>query len=144
LNNTTADRLSWLPALALVVPLLVPVGLAGYVVAGWVSGPLPFWTAPDLTLSEAVIVRDGAESLRLIRAGRDPNRAWPVRADLSETGRDDVMTPLEAAVAIRRVEIVHLLLEQGAVLTAAERSALIDRAQRVGGLDVAEYLQQGK
>jgi hypothetical protein len=109
-----------------------------------VGGQLPFWTTPDLTLSEAVIVRDAAESLRLIRAGHDPSRAWPVRADLSETGHDDVMTPLEAAVAIRRVEIVHLLLEHGAALPPAERSALIERAQHVGGVDVAEYLQKRK
>lgn len=142
MTSATADRRPLLPSLALVVPLLVPVCLAAYVAAGWVSGHVPFWTVPDLTLSEAVLVRDGAESLRLIRNGRDPNRAWPVRADLSETGRDDVMTPLEAAVAIRRVELVRLLLAQGAVVTSAERSALIDRAQRGGGRDVAEYLEQ--
>jgi hypothetical protein len=130
--------------LALVVPLLVPMGLAAYVAGGWVSGQSPFWTAPDLSLSEAVIVRDAAESLRLIRAGRDPSRAWPVRADLSETGHDDVMTPLAAAVAVRRVEIVHLLLEHGAALSTAERLALIDRAQRVGGVDVADYLRKRK
>jgi hypothetical protein len=127
-----------------VAPLLVPLCLAAYVVAGWVSGRAPFWTTPDLTLSEAVIVRDAAESLRLIRAGRDPNRAWQVRADLSETGRDEVMTPLEAAVQIRRLEIVHLLFEHGAAVTSAGRAALIERAQHVGGPDVAEYLQQRK
>ena len=142
--RVTADRRSWLPSVALVVPLLVPMCLAAYVAGGWVSGRSPFWTTPELTLTEAVLVRDAAESLRLIRAGRDPNRAWPVRADLSETGREDVMTPLEAAVAIRRVEIVHLLLEHGAAVTAAERSVLIDRARRLGGADVAEYLQKRK
>ena len=55
--QANADRLSWLPSLALVVPLLVPMGLAAYVAGGWVSGQSPFWTAPELSLSEAVIVR---------------------------------------------------------------------------------------
>jgi hypothetical protein len=133
-----------MPAVAVMGPLLVPLCLAAYVVAGWVSGRAPFWTTPDLTLSEAVIVRDAAETLRLIQAGRDPNRTWPVRAELSETGRDETMTPLEAAVEIRRLEIVDLLLRHGAALTAADRSALIERAQRVGGDDVTEYLQNRK
>ena len=131
--------------MALLVPLLVPVCLAAYVVAGWVGHQVPFWATPDLTLTEAVLVRDGAEALRLIRAGRDPNRAWPVRADLSDNNRDEMMTPIEAAVTIRRVEIVRLLIAHGgAVLTPEERTALIALAERVGGQDVAEYLRTRK
>ena len=87
------------------------------------------------------MVRDAGEAVRLIRAGHDPNRAWPVRADLSDSGQPEVLTPLEAAVQIRRLEFVQLLVREGARMTAAERSTLVDRARRLGAGDITDYLQ---
>ena len=114
----------------------MPLCLSLYVLVGWVSGSNPFWTVPDLTLSEATMVRDAGEAVRLIRAGHDPNRAWPVRADLSDSGQPEELTPLEAAVQIRRLEFVQLLVR----MTAAERSTLVDRARRLGAGDITDYL----
>lgn len=129
-------------SVALVAPLSVPLCLAIYVIVGWAIGSNPFWTEPDLTLSEAAMVRDAGEAVRLIRAGHDPSRGWPVRADLSDTGEAEVITPLEAAVQIRRLELVQLLVREGARVTAIERLALLDRAQRVGARDITDYLQK--
>jgi hypothetical protein len=141
LSERLLHRSSLAASLALAAPFVVPLSLSLYVLVGWVSGGNPFWTVPDLTLSEATMVRDAGEAVRLIRAGHDPNRAWPVRADLSDSGQPEVLTPLEAAVQIRRLEFVQLLVREGARMTAAERSTLVDRARRLGAGDITDYLQ---
>ena len=123
MNEPLLHRSSLAASLALAAPFAVPLCLSLYVLVGWVSGSNPFWTVPDLTLSEATMVRDAGEAVRLIRAGHDPNRAWPVRA-----------------VQIRRLEFVQLLVREGARMTAAERSTLVDRARRLGAGDITDYL----
>ena len=125
---------------ALVAPLIVTLCLSAYVVAGWASGGEPFWAAPDLTLSEAVVVRDVAEAVRLIRAGHDPNRAWTIRADLSDRRELEMATPLEAAIRIRRLEIVLVLISEGARLTTEGRPKLVELARLVDAPDIADYL----
>ena len=133
-------RVSRLAAAAVCAPMLATLLLAVYVVAGWVAGTDPFWPTPELNVAEAALVRDHAEVVRLIQLGHDPNRSWPVRADVND-GRAATMTPLEAAIRIRRLELVELLLRHGARVTPVERPGLIELAKTSDAPDIAEYLE---
>ena len=92
-----------LAALMLARVVLIALSLAGR--------PL-FWATEPLTLAEAAAVRDGGEVARLIADGADPNARYRVRRGMVR-GRLEA-TPLEAARAARRPEIVQLLLDSGA------------------------------
>jgi hypothetical protein len=128
-----------------VAPLLVTFLASSWVVLGWVAGGSPFWPDPMLTLSEAAGVGNAGEVVRLITVEhQDPNRAWPVREGI--LGLPQTVTPLEAAVAIRRIELVRVLLRHGAVVpeTGPARAALICRAMSANAPDIAAmFLQMG-
>ncbi len=127
-------------AVCLSAPLVASLLLAAALLIAPVLGQDPFWTAPDLNVSEAVFVRDRAEALRLIRAGADPDRAWEIRDAFG--GPQPPSTPLEAAVRIRRLEIVQVLLGAGAHLTPESRQRLIALAHAEQADDIAQFLEQ--
>ena len=105
-------------ARALSVPAcLVNAGLAtGLLLAPFDRHPL--WLQPDLNLSEAAAVRDAAEIVRLIEEhSEDPNAIREVRPGLLADQAIRV-TPLEAAVAAKDVEIARVLLVNGAAMNA--------------------------
>jgi hypothetical protein len=93
------------PAIVLCIVLVACLALA-------TAGAHPFWQWQPLTLSEAAALRDAGEVARLLREGQDPNRAYPVRADLLSS-RGAELTPMQAALAARRPEIVQLLVAAG-------------------------------
>lgn len=95
-----------LPAVVLAIARLVLLALA-------VQGAHPFWPWERLTLSEAAALRDAGEVSRLLAEGQDPNRRYEVRRGFLKSGALHI-TPMEAAVAARRPEIVQLLLDGGA------------------------------
>ncbi len=87
------------------------------------------------------MVRDHAEVVRLIRAGQDPNGHWLIREEASDDGHAQLATALEAAVKIRRLELVQLLVREGATVTPQVRARLLDLAKTVGAPDIADYLR---
>ena len=95
------------------------------VIAGQAAGLLlapfdrhPLWQRPELNLSEAAAVRDAAEIVRLIEEhSEDPNAVREVRPGLLADQAIRV-TPLEAAVAAKDVEIARVLLVNGATMDA--------------------------
>jgi hypothetical protein len=52
------------------------------------------------------------------------------------------MTPLEAAIAIRRLELVQLLLRHGAAVTPQTRAHLVERARDAGASDIVDFLER--
>lgn len=81
----------------------------------------PFWWWRPLNLAEAAALRDRGEVARLLAEGRDPNATYLVRRGFI---RDYAMrlTPIEAAEATRRDEVVQLLLDAGArPITSSEK-----------------------
>jgi hypothetical protein len=99
--------------------LAVPGGL---VIAGFGAGLLfapfdrhPMWPRVELNLSEAAAVRDAAEIVRLVEASEDPNAAVEVRPGFLAEHAVRV-TPLEAAVAVKDIEIARVLLVNGAAM----------------------------
>jgi hypothetical protein len=73
----------------------------------------PFWLWTPLSLSEAAALRDRGEVSRLLAEGQDPNATYRVRKGFL---RDYPMwlTPIDAAQAARRDEIVQILIDAGA------------------------------
>lgn len=136
---TRRERVT-VPQVLAVAPLLAVFAVTLVVVAGWVAGAAPFWPTTRLTLSEAILTRDAAEAVRLIeREGADPNRRWPVRAGLID--EPAALTPLEAAVMIRRSDLLSLLLRHGATLPDGDaRAALICLGVRSSAGEIVEFL----
>jgi hypothetical protein len=95
----------------------------------------------DLTLPEAAVLRDEAEVLRQIAHGVDPDVKGPIRRGVFA---DDgfVMTPLEAAIAARHVEVVQLLVRNGARIDDGSLPRLICLAKRNSALDIVAFLAE--
>lgn len=115
-------------ALVALTPALAALAMSAWVAIGWASGGDPFWADPHMTVSEAAGLASSGEVVRLVKNERqDPSQAWSVRAGI--LGVAQTVTPLEAAVAGRRFEMVRVLLDLGArPRSAGERLALICRA----------------
>jgi hypothetical protein len=79
------------------------------------AGAHPFWQWRPLTLSEAAAVRDAGEIGRLLELGNDPNARYPLRAGILYD-EPSLLTPVQAARAAQRDEIVDLLVSAGARL----------------------------
>jgi hypothetical protein len=128
--------LTTLPAVCTVVPALIAVGFCGAICGAAIFGSTPaFWQGGPLTLAEAAALRDQSEVARLIESGLDPNREYPLRPDVLSVSR---ATPLEAAVAARRPEIVGLLRLEGATVDESGWRRLHCLAVDIGEVDVIE------
>lgn len=120
-------QVSWRHGLIAAPPLLLALGNA-VLLCLMAAGRDPLWNAGPVNLSEAVALTDSAEVARLIASGSDPHKRYSIRPGLvpesyalgpaARGGLD--LTPMEAAVAARRSEIVDLLLDEGVLLTSDE------------------------
>jgi hypothetical protein len=100
---------SRLAALALAIPgMVVALGSAGLGLMT-LAGVNPFWSEQPVNISEAAALRDSATVLRLIQRGEDLAAAHRVRAGVL-FDRAVTLTPVEAAVAARRSEVVDAIL----------------------------------
>ena len=96
---------------ALAFPALCLVAAALFSVASGVLGVNPLWRSPELNMSEAAAMRDPATVVRMLRDGADQGLRRGVRPGLL-FDRSVQLTPLEAAIAARRPEIVVALITQ--------------------------------
>jgi hypothetical protein len=122
------------------VPALVHAVIEAAFLAAALVGAHPRWPVQDLNLSEAAAVRDTATVARLLDAGEDANGRRLVRDGLLE-GVAQRVTPLEAAVSIRRPEIVRLLVAHGARPGAQDWVRLRCYVQRHQYDDIATELE---
>jgi len=99
--------LGWLALVALPGTAAAVLALAAFVLG--LAGLHPLWRAESLNMSEAAEYRDAATVLELIRSGQDPDARHPVRRG-PVFSKDAMVTPLEAAVAAGRAEVVEVWL----------------------------------
>jgi len=130
-QRTIIGILGIAPAVVITFSILVPlIALVGY---------QPLWANRSVTLVQAAHGGDIATVFRMLSAGADPNAAEPVTFE----GRTEpgVLTPLEAAVESRQVELVQLLIKMGAHASDADRVRLACLARAVIAPEVETYLQ---
>ena len=130
------SRLTGLLAACAAAPPLAATVFCAALLGAAVFGNTPtFWKGGALTLAEAAALRDQGEIARLIEAGADPDAEYPLRRDVLATTR---ATPLEAAVAARRPEIVSLLMHEGATMDEPRWRHLHCLADDIGDADVLQ------
>lgn len=98
-----------LPLVGAALPGLVLAAWSALLMLGAVIGSHPLWRVEPLNLSEAAAMRDEATVVQLIANGEDPYARRQVRADLLFNDRVE-LTPIEAAIAGGRTEIVEIIL----------------------------------
>ena len=109
-------------ALLVAPALLLACASVAWSVGGYAGGGL--WPAIPATLSEAVATRDKGEAARLIATGEDPNRPARVRAGLLSDDAARLVTPFEAAIAVRRADMAQMLVDYGAQVDGSRLRAL--------------------
>ena len=99
--------------LVAIVPAAVLAGVRVIflVLAAWGLHPFLMWE--PLNLAEAAALRDRGEVARLLAQGEDPNATYRVRRGFVHAYAIR-LTPLSAARAARRGEVVQLLEDAGA------------------------------
>lgn len=130
---------SLLPWCVAMPPAIVAVMFALSGVAALLGGRPLIWPQQDITLAEAVGLRDQGEAVRLIVSGADPNRRYAVR----NVFRDDetlAMSPLEAAVVTREVYMVELVENYGGVIDARNGAVLQCLARALDVEDVRQFI----
>jgi hypothetical protein len=133
-------RLESLPTWCVAVPpAMVAALFALSGLAALVAGRPLIWPQTDLTLAEAVGLRDQGEVVRLIASGADPNRRYAVR----NVFRDDetlAMSPLEAAVITREVYMMELVEDYGGIIDARNAAVLQCLAHALDVEDVRQFI----
>jgi hypothetical protein len=128
--------------------LLAALGLPGLLLAagtlamlvGLVGGVDPLWHVEPVTLAEAAALEDNAEVVRLIGLGENVNAVNRVRPQVLDQ-HELMLTPIEAAVAAERADMVQLLLDHGVRLEPALWTRLVCLAERAGADDVRALLE---
>jgi len=98
-----------IPLAGAALPGIVLTAWSALLMLGAVIGSHPLWRVEPLNLSEAAAMRDEATVVQLIASGDDPYARRQVRADLLFNDRVE-LTPIEAAIAGGRTEIVEIIL----------------------------------
>ena len=106
----------------LLVAMIPPVLLAltrvvFLVLTMW--GQHPFWLWEPVNLAEAAALRDRGEVARLLAQGENPNAKYRIRSGVVRDYPVE-MTPMAAATAARRDEIVQILIDAGATPLSPE------------------------
>jgi hypothetical protein len=121
MGGTDLGRLTpaqWIALLVAVPPAALAATWLGVHVAT-LAGRHPVWSTEPQNASEAAAARDGAAIVRLASAGHDLAAAHHVRAGFI-SDQPVTVTPIDAAVAQRRAEIVQLLFDLGATVNATD------------------------
>lgn len=129
------------PAIAAALPAVALVLVSMALLVSAAAGRHPRLTRLPMNMSEAAAMRDGATIIRLIDEGEDPHAARPIAAGML-FGRPVTLTPLEAAIAARRAEVVDILLwrTNGADAQTVARARCL--AQRDGDADISRVLER--
>ena len=119
--------------------VLAAAGL-GLMVAAAVAGH-PLWWEEPVNISEAAAFRDPARVARLLREGVDPRVGRLVRHGVLAPGRV-LVTPLQAAIASNRAEVVAVLLDGVDALDRATWRDAMCLAGTIGGDEIEPILQR--
>ena len=128
----------WLGGLIAAPALLVSALFFADTLAGMV-GHRFVWSAPALTLADAVVLRNAGETAAHILNGADPNAPSPISRASHLFGRRSVL-PVDAAVITGETHLLQLLNDYGARLDEATLLRLRCEAERLGEDRVARWI----
>ena len=120
-------------------PVVVAVLFAFSGLTALLAGRPLIWPQTDITLTEAVGLRDQGEVVRLIASGADPNRRYAVRNVFRED-ETVAMSPLEAAVITREVYMMELVEDYGGIIDARNAAVLQCLARALDVEDVRQFV----
>ena len=125
-----------LPAIVLGIVSLGVLALAA-------AGAHPMWQQQPVNMSEAAALQDSATVLRMLRRGESLRAVRPVRAGVLSPATV-MVTPLEAAIAARRAEVVEILMWSAEGVDPETWTRLRCLAASASDEDVARVLDQYK
>lgn len=132
-----------IPIVATALPAVALALISAGILAGAAFDSDILWSEERVNMSEAAAARDPAVVARLLRRGENPNEPRPVRAGFV-TNRRVVLTPIEAAIAARRPEVVDVLLPDQRPLDAPAWNRLRCLAEHAGDADTSALLDGWK
>jgi hypothetical protein len=126
---------------AMALPAMVWLAVSVAMLAAVPFGYRALAAPADLNMAEAAILRDEAEVLRQLRLGVDANAPQSIRPGIFT---DDLytMTPFEAAIAARHLEIITLLAGNGATLDDSNLPRLVCLSRASGASEITQWLEQ--
>ena len=134
------ERIATLTAWFVALPgIVVGVAFAVSGAAALFRGRPLIWPPTEVTLSEAVALRDQGEVVRQIMTGIDPNNRYVVRRVFRDN-EEVALTPLEAAVVTRELYMVDLVVDYGASVNERNAATLQCLAIGVGMETIRRYL----
>lgn len=127
-------------ALVLVTPCLAAIVLLAVSGASvFVIGRPLLWPPHEVTLTEAIVLRDQAEMARQILNGADPNGRYEV-VDVVRPGERYRLTPLEAAATTRELYMIEIVMAYGGVVDESNAQTLHCLARAMESDDIASYV----
>ncbi len=122
------------PAAALLV-------LLGAIAVASTAGSDLLWRPPSVSTAEAAALGDAGTVVARLEAGEAPDTPGPVIYAF-RFGRVVTITPLEAAIAARRPEIVRLLVDHSARIDASNVTRLRCFAERGKDREIIAELER--
>ncbi|MEQ1909748.1 MAG: hypothetical protein ABMA15_13050 [Vicinamibacterales bacterium] len=115
------------PVLLLKLPPIVGLAVIVAVLTAEWSGYRGHAEPRSNTLSEAAASGEAARAVELLIRGQDPNRVWPVAANVLSHATYELL-PIDAAILSRRIQMVALMQRHGAKTANPVGSACLARA----------------
>lgn len=106
---------------------LLGVGVLAVYLIGETARPGTFTRLPPETIPEAIVVGNGPRALEMLADGVDVNARARIRPGMLGAAEYQV-TPVEAALLAQRIEVVRLLLRNGADVSRSPLAACLARA----------------
>jgi hypothetical protein len=128
----------------MMLAVALPAAITTVVIVGFtaleIAGRTPLALHPA-NMAEAAAMGNAAETVRRLSFGESPYRVEHVRGDILQSDPLRV-TPLEAAVYSKKLELIRLLDSRGLLFGDEVRAPLVCLAADISAGDIGEYLQR--
>lgn len=134
-RDTRRALILWLAALP---PAVATAGIVMFSLSEF-AGQTPLSIGPPVNVAEAAGLASGADVLRLLRAGHDPQEIVAIRPEIISSTVTRA-SAFEAAVWGRSAQLIELLDREGALADPGQRHHVLCLARDVGVDEIIEYL----
>ena len=114
------------PAVVLSVPPLAGIGLVAIYLIVESARPGTLTATRPETIPEAIVMGNGPRALEMMAGGFDINAPARIRPGILDR-REYMVTPMEAALMMRRMEVVRLLVRTGIDMSRSKLAPCLAR-----------------